>query len=173
MNSTRLYLDRSTLTTQGAISERNNYSNSQYKHTLDNHCRIDTMLTYILLFLGTVYHCIKWQVQYRIKHKHEAVQFLSLLIVGFASTLLLLAYMAYEDGGIRIRTLLGAIVSGIVIDIARNEYPSVGCATYMTALAFFITMHDLREVHEVYFYLAGLIMFASIFLFSLEKPKMS
>lgn len=131
------------------------------------------MLTYILLYLGTVYHCTKWQVQYRIKHKHEAVQFFSLLIVGFASTLLLLAYMAYEDAGIRIRAILGAIVAGIVLDIARNEYPSVGCVTYMTALGFFVTMHDLREVHEIYFYLASLIMFASVLLFSLEKPKMS
>lgn len=131
------------------------------------------MLTYILLYLGTVYHCTKWQVQYRIKHKHEAVQFFSLLVVGFASTLLLLAYMAYEDAGIRIRAILGAIVAGIVLDIARNEYPSVGCATYMTALGFFVTMHDLREVHQIYFYLASLIMFASVVLFSLEKPKMS
>jgi len=131
------------------------------------------MLTYTLLFLGTVYHCTKWQIQYRIKHKHEAVQFMSLLIVGFASALLLVAYMAYEDGGIRTRTILGAIVAGIVLDIARNEYPSAGCATYMTSLAFFATMHDLREVHAVYFYLASLIMFMSVFLFSLEKPKLS
>jgi len=128
------------------------------------------MLTYVLLFLGTVYHCTKWQIKYRIKQKHQAVQFASLLVVTFASTLLLVAYMAYEDGGIRTRTILGASLTGIAIDIARNDYPSVGCATYMTALAFFVSIRDL---HLTYFYMTCLIMFMSLFLFSLEKPKMS
>lgn len=128
------------------------------------------MLTYVILFLGTIYHCIKWQIHYRVKHKHDVVQFASLMVIGFAATLLLIAYMAYEDGGIRTRAILGAVVGGIAIDMFRNDYPSSGCATYMTAMAFFVTIRDLKLV---YFYIGCLIMFSSGFLFTLQKQKIS
>lgn len=113
----------------------------------------------VLIAAACIYYPARYQYIY-LDEGQSIAHLVLLLVVTVAASIIVFAFILFENASTVNQSILAAILAGPIIDLAQGTYPSTGCTCYITALLYFITSHEVLQ-HSNYAWVAGAILVIS------------